>query len=715
MSKTLIIAEKPSVARELAALVNARTRRTGYLEGANYLVTWAVGHLVGIAEPKAQNDAWNGRWSLAQLPMLPQKFKLAVIPETAEQFEIVRGLIHREDVSEVVNATDAGREGELIFRRIYLAAQGKKPVRRLWANDMTEQGLRKSLANLLPEKDKRNLGLASFARAEADWLVGMNFSRLFTVKANVLISVGRVQTPVLRILAERFHEIETFVPQNYWTIEAECVKTESGEDASSFWATWHSPPDYRETRLSDEAAAGRIVAACAGGQAVVEGLESKRGTQKPPLPFDLTTLQREANVRFGYSAKDTLTFAQSLYEQKKCITYPRTDSRYLTKDVFEDILKSLRALHPHYPQLTQMAAERIAGKKRAFACVNDKKVADHHAIIPTAACIDRRRLSPEEWNIYEMISLRTIATFLGEAQFQTSTVHITAYGERFIAKGKIFKDRGWMCAEPWRARDDAPLPPLRKGNKLSLVNVQAVARQTKAPPHFTDASLLGAMETAGKFVEDESTKEALKERGLGTPATRAHIIETLVARGYVAKEGKKLIATGQGREAAAIVSRLMPDVTSPELTGNWEKKLKDIENATLSYSQFMQEIRELVRDKVELLRAKDIASLVFENRSRSPRPLDGTCPLCGAEIEETEKNFRCSRSRHSKGGCPFVIWKKMAGTDITESMAQELLRHGQTAQKYAFVSKAGTTFNARLKLEKGKISFDFSPCRQPKS
>lgn len=437
-------------------------------------------------------------------------------------------------------------------------------------------------------------------------------------------------------------------------------------------------------------------------------MESKPGTQRPPLPFDLTTLQREANVRFGYSAKNTLALAQSLYEQKKCITYPRTDSRYLTKEVFGEILKSLRAIYHHLPDIAQKAADRITEKKYKFSCIDDKKVTDHHAIIPTTKKVDKGQLSPEEWNVYDMVCRRTIAAFLSEAKFQTSSVRINVKEERFIAKGKIFKERGWMCAEPWRSAEDAPLPSLRKGTRLDVVDMKSVTRQTKAPPHFTDASLLGAMETAGKFVEDEAMKDALKERGLGTPATRAQIIETLISRGYVTKEGKKLIATDQGREAAEVVSGMIPDVASPELTGNWEKKLKDIENATLSYAQFMREIRELVQRNVERVRSKNVSALILASRARVQRPLDGNCPLCGAKIEESEKSFRCSRHRRAEGGCPFVIWKKIAGTDITAAMVQELLTLGRTTQSHSFISKAGKTFIARVKLENGRTSFDFS-------
>ena len=436
MSKTLIIAEKPSVARELAPLVGATQRRAGFLEGPDHLVNWAVGHLVGIAEPEEQDPAWAGRWTLDQLPMLPPRFRLRVLPETADQFAVLRRLLTDERVTGVINATDAGREGELIFRRIYLMAECAKPVRRLWASDMTEEGLRKSLARLLPDAEKRNLGLASFARAEADWLVGMNYSRLFTVKTGGLVSVGRVQTPVLCLLTARRREIEQFVPQDFWTVEGvftpggkgraakdgeaapnaapgatadaspdatQDTHTPASDAPDSFPAVWHRPPELRETRVDSEDEASAIANACTGREGVVESVASKAGSQQPPLPFDLTTLQREANTRFGLSAKDTLAHAQALYETHKLITYPRTDSRHLTKELFAEILNHFRAIHHLYPDGTMLAVTRIKSGKVKFACVDDRKVTDHHAIIPTARKGDPARLSQPERQIYEMI------------------------------------------------------------------------------------------------------------------------------------------------------------------------------------------------------------------------------------------------------------------------------------------------------------------------
>ncbi|MFA9396447.1 MAG: DNA topoisomerase 3 [Halodesulfovibrio sp.] len=727
MPKTLIIAEKPSVAREIAPHVNATNRKEGYLEGATHIVSWAVGHLVGIAEPEEQHEAWQGRWTISQLPIIPPKFKLAVLKEGQRQYAVLNRLLNDQNVSDIVNATDAGREGELIFRRIYLMAGCDKPVKRLWANDMTEEGLKKSLNKLMPDSKKRNLGLASFARAEADWLIGMNFSRLFTVKANRLISVGRVQTPVLRLLTERSNEIDHFEPKDYWTVEATfCrpdkssapkeIDPESGAQqeapAECFSATHHLPEDEKETRINFESRAQKVVTECKDKAGKVEGVVSRKGTTKPPLPFDLTTLQREANTRFGLSAKDTLGIAQALYEQKKLITYPRTDSRHLTKELFAEILTYFRAIYPLYKEETVPAVNRIKDGKK-FPCVNDKKVTDHHAIIPTARKANILQLSGDEQKIYEMICRRFIAAFSQEAVYQSSTIRVLVGEHLFIAKGKVFKDKGWLVVEPWRTAQDNPLPSLRKGTTVDTQAIDTVKRQTKAPAHFTDASLLSAMETAGKFVEDEELRLAMKERGLGTPATRAQVIETLLSRKYIARNGKKLQATTSGQEAIEVISAMLPDIVSPEMTGQWEKKLKDIEGGTATYPEFMHSIRHLVAGSIHNIKDRSVAPILLAMKAKEvgEREPDGKCPLCGGEVTDLDKRYACSNWKRDDGGCLFVIWKNMFGRAIDETIVDELLTKGRTAEPLDLISKAGKEYSAYLKIELGqvKLEFDNSP------
>lgn len=904
--KTLILAEKPSVAREIAPLVGANQRRDGYLEGKTHIVSWALGHLVNIAEPEEQNEAWRGRWDLAQLPMIPARFALMVLPNSRKQFEIVQALMLRSDVGDIVNATDAGREGELIFRRIYLQAGCDKPIRRLWANDMTEEGLRASLQGLLSAESKRNLGLAAFARAEADWLVGMNFSRLLTLKARTFMSIGRVQTPVLKLLCDRRHEVEHFTPKDFWTVEGdfscavkgakggknteaapsadaastsenasanvESVSSDisSGSNASSdsaslvsfaqFHAVWHEAPDYKETRIYFASHAHAIVAECLGEQhgasdnriengtrkgtrtgaeksantcgalqghapqdyiprfphaasCVVDTVERRKGSQQAPLPFDLTTLQREANTRFGYAAKDTLEVAQALYERHKLITYPRTDSRYLTKALFAEILKLFRAIYALYPAESVEAVKRVQGGGK-FACIDDANVTDHHALIPTARKAVREALSAEEWNVYDMICRRFMAAFLPAASFASTTVRVrvmppAALGENgglrqeskrvtaaqgaeatasgnaqddgthiFIARGKTFNDIGWLRVEPWRSAEDAVLPPLKKGQRLTIEGMECITRQTKAPAHFTDASLLAAMETAGKFVEDDDLRAALKERGLGTPATRAQVIETLISRRYIERQGKKLVASNAGMRVIAVADALLPHMVSPELTGQWEKKLKDIElldvkrpsnaaqrkknaqasaaqaqgentthsqaqertgcagaNETSSltdgvradatggavvdegaerYKAFMRAIRAIVAKEVENIRNRNVTQLLIECTAKlAEREFDGKCPLCGAEVEEREKMFGCSHWKQGDGGCPFVLWKEAFGIQLDAELVRQLLSTGHSEEVLTLTSRAGKEFQARLKIEAGRLAPEFLPRTAP--
>lgn len=615
VSRTLIIAEKPSVARELAGVLGVKGRGDGCLQGQDHVVTWAVGHLVNIAEPAEQNPEWSGRWSMRQLPMLPSRFVLGILPTTAKQYEIIRNFLLSDEIDTVINATDAGREGELIFRRIYHLAGCQKPIKRLWANDMTEKGLLKAFANLVNGEEKRNLGHAAFARAEADWLVGMNFSRLFTLRAGSLITVGRVQTPVLKLLVERRREIENFEPKDYWTVEGEFE-----HQTEPFKATWFAPPEFKDSKIWKEEDGQAVVAACAGGTGEVLEMEKKKGKQKPPLPFDLTTLQKEANSRLNLSAQQTLTIAQDLYEKKKLITYPRTDSRYLTQELFAECLENMRAVYAHFPEISQSAAANIKGGKKKFECVSDKKVTDHHAIIPTTLRANPGVLGKDEWAVYEMICRRFAAAFMDDALFASSTLWIGVNEHRFRATGKIFQDKGWLEAEPWRASEDNPLPNLRKGNAVSVRELVQVAHKTKPPAHFTDATLLAAMETAGKLVDDEELRDAMKERGLGTPATRAQIIETLLARTYINKDGKRLIATDLGCWAVDVVCSMIPQVASPELTGEWEKRLKEMEQGGYAYGVFMHQVRELVSTGVNRVKGSNArppqCPVVTERRTR---------------------------------------------------------------------------------------------------
>jgi DNA topoisomerase-3 len=495
---------------------------------------------------------------------------------------------------------------------------------------------------------------------------------------------------------DRRTTIENFKPEDYWTIEGMF-----GQESEPFKGVWFAPPKRKDNKVWEEDRARKLADECAGKKGVVQSVSSTKGRQRPPLPFDLTTLQREANTRFGLSAKRVLEIAQELYESKKVLTYPRTDSRYLTTEVYNEILDHLRAVYPHFPEISTQAAQRIKTAKKKFACVNDKKVSDHHAIIPTKKSVAREQLSLDQWNIYEMVCRRTMAAFLPDCTFLTSLVWILVETEPFKATGKIFKDRGWFAAEPWRTAKDNPLPGVTKGDTITVREVSPVKHTTKAPAHFTDASLLGAMETAGKLVDNEELQEALKERGLGTPATRAQIIETLISRKYVAKQGKKLIATDTGCHVVRTVESSFPDLVSPELTGSWEQKLKAMEQGTITYPEFMGRIKSMVRQGVEKLRNKQFPT------SPATLPSDktslGKCPRCGGDVVENPKAYGCINWREANGGCRFTIWKTMFGGKITKTHVKQLLSGNMTTHKLKLETREGKKYEARLELKQGSI------------
>jgi len=733
----LVIAEKPSVAREVAQLLggkNGTRKGNGFIESKDYIVTWALGHLVNIAEPEEQDPNWAGSWKLQQLPMIPKKFVLSILKNSSSQYSIVERLLSREDVDSIINATDAGREGELIFRRIYLKAGCKKPIQRLWANDMTEKGLKKAFNNLVDGTEKRNLGLAAFARAEADWLIGMNFSRLFTLKAGDLITVGRVQTPVLKLIADRYKEISNFKIENYHSLTAHINsntnastdtdtddspgKTKSNSIVSDtkpaetnspvFESIWHKPPDFKDSKIDKPDEAKELKKKCEDHDALIEDVIKKKGKQKPPLPYDLTTLQRDANKRFGFSAKDTLTIAQSLYEKRKALTYPRTDSRYLTAEIYEEIRNHINAAAQHFPELAKDVLDRVNKTKKTFVCVNNKKVTDHHAIIPTGQKISKQALNKNEWIIYEMVTRRFFAAFLPEVLFSSSTVWLSINEERFKSTGKIFERKGWLEAEPWRSTEDNPLPQVKKGDNLTVSKLEQKKHKTKPPAHFTDASILRAMETAGKLVDDDELSDALKERGLGTPATRAQILETLLSREYVSKDKKKLIVTEKGLKAIEAIDSELPDITSPEMTGRWEKRLKDIEAGSFTYPEFMKNIRNLVAENVEKLRDARLKNCNLPHAEIDEKDGIGKCPLCGGTIVESDKAFGCANWKSDHGSCRFAIWKNMFGTTITKEIACEILENGKTKEQLNLISKAGKAYTARLVVKGNKVALSFS-------
>lgn len=596
MGKTLVLAEKPSVARDIAKVLNCNQKGNGFLSGQKYIVTWALGHLVTLADPEVYSDRYKS-WNLEDLPMLPKKMELVVIRETSKQFGIVKNLMHRDDIDELVIATDSGREGELVARWIIIKAGFRKPIKRLWISSQTDKAIKEGFANLKPAKDYDNLFYSAQCRSEADWLVGLNVTRALTCKFNAQLTAGRVQTPTLAMIVERENEIRKFVPKDYWSINA---------GFNGFTIQWQDKFSGH-TRIFDKKKADDIVAKVTGqtGQVVEVKKESKQDL--PPLAYDLTELQRDANKRFGYSAKQTLNIMQKLYETHKLVTYPRTDSRYITDDIVPTLTERLKsiAVGPYAKPAQNILRNKIVVTKRL---VDNSKVSDHHAIIPTEQYVNLGSLNHEERNIYDLIVKRFLAVLNPPFEYEQTTVKVEVKGETFIAKGKIIKSLGWKSIyedfDKLDEEDDGDnsqsLPEIKQGQKASLTFVKLVNGKTKPPARYTEATLLSAMEHPGKFVENKALRETLESTsGLGTPATRADIIEKLFNTFYIEKKGKEIFPTSKGIQLINIVP---PDLKSPELTGKWEQQLALISKGKINPAAFIAEMRnyatKLVKDVI---------------------------------------------------------------------------------------------------------------------
>ena len=662
MGNTVIIAEKPSVARDIAKVLGAGARRDGYLEGNGYLVTWAFGHLCNIAMPGKQNKAWAGSWSYSNLPMLPTKFKLEINQDkgAAKQFNTIEKLFNDSSTTQIIEATDAAREGELIFRRIYQLARCKKPFNRLWLSSMTDEAISKAFEDLKPGTEYNNLAASAYARAEADWLVGLNLTQGYTIKAGggKAINVGRVMTPVLALLADRRKAIEAFVPKPYWELEAVCPISGQAE-VKELKGLWHRLPGLNESRLDTIEEADALLAKCQGHPAVVESVDRKQGSSKPPLLFDLTSLQRDANGRFGFSAQDTLNIAQALYEKHKLITYPRTDSCYISKDVFKDLPRHFQAVVPHYPDVIPEVRKNYSPDPIKYKVVNDKKVSDHHAIIPTTQCANLATLKDNERKIYDLVCRRFMAAFMADAKYQTTTILLDINNEKFKTTGKVFQDLGWMQAEPWKIKSEGALPALTKGQQLEVGQLNKLEKQTKPPKQYTDSTLLRTMETAGKIVDDDELAEALKEKGLGTPATRAAVIEKLITVQFVERNKKNLIATDQGMKIVDLVRKFTPVLASPELTGEWEMQLNRIAKGDAAYQSFMAAIREKVSQDVEAIKKGPAETPIFNvgdlggaGAGEHSKTSLGVCPKCGGQVFENQKAMVAPTGRVKDANSP---------------------------------------------------------------
>ncbi len=710
MGKTLVIAEKPSVGRDLTkALPGAFAKHEGYLESDTHVVTWAVGHLVQLAEPD-EYDAKYKKWRMADLPIVPDRFKLVVRDERSrKQMTVITRMLKRDDVDEVINACDAGREGELIFAWTFEKAGAKKPVQRLWLSSMTAKAIKEAFVALRPASEFELLEQAARSRSEADWIVGMNATRAATIRLRSsfdgAVSLGRVQTPTLAIIARREEEIRAFVPEPYWLVDAKFEP--SGDAARHYVGRFHAGAN---PRLPTAEEADAIVAAVRDGSGSITKLEKTTRREKAPLLYDLTSLQREANTRYGFSARRTLSAAQRLYEEHKVLTYPRTNSRFLPSDMIPEIkpIASLVGTHREYAR----AAAYVTGLDvlPLGRVINDAKVTDHHAIIPTNSEHKLDKLSDDDRRIYDMVTRRFLAVFHPDAVFENTRLETTVLEYVFRTTGRVLMEAGWRgvydqaglderSADSDEA-DNQDLPKLEKGEGVSVVDVAAEEKITQPPRRYSDASLLGAMETAGKLVDDEELREAMKDSGIGTPATRAAIIERLIDVGYVERDGRSLVCTEKGLGVIKLLDDHM--LTSPQLTGDWESRLTKIEQGAEARERFMADIAEFAGATVATLdeKLKDI---------RIPRANMGPCPVCGHDIVENRKGFSCWSREDA--GCGFVIWKSKAGKTLPPAVARELISKGRTEKAVTgFKGRSGRSFRAKLALmqtEEGRWRVEF--------
>ena len=655
MGKALVLAEKPSVGRELARVLGCKRGGEGYLEGDRYVVTWALGHLVTLADPDVYEKKWE-KWDMADLPMLPQSMKLVVIPQTGRQFRIVQGLMKRGDISELIIATDAGREGELVARWIMQKAGWRKPTRRLWISSQTDRAIKEGFAHLRPAAEYDNLFRSAQARSEADWLVGLNVTRALTCRHNAQLSAGRVQTPTLALIVQREKEIRSFVPKEFWGVRLK---------AGGFNAVWRDKNN--NSRTFDRTLAEKIAAACRSGEATVTQVRKMRRMTPPPAAYDLTELQRDANKKYAYSAKETLNLMQSLYEQHKLLTYPRTDSRYISDDVVPTLPERIRAVmvDSYKPLAQQIMRDRPLKTKYL---VNNAKVTDHHAIIPTEESPELWQLTGPERNIYDLVVRRFLAVLLPPCEYEEVDLTLNAGGQTFTASGRIVKTQGWRAAYDRSFQldedetDQQTLPDVTQGQRLKIADAQVTSGKTPPPPRYTEATLLTAMEHPQAQVEDKALRKILEETsGLGTPATRADIIEKLFSAFYIERRGKELVPTSKGLQ---LVELAPEELRSAALTAQWEDRLARIAKGQERDAKFVEEMRGYASKLVAQVKASD-AKYTHDNQTRK------TCPDCGKFLllvkgkrgemlvcPDRECGYRKSVTQTTNARCP-NCFKKM--------------------------------------------------------
>lgn len=707
MGKALIIAEKPSVAGDITRALGGFERKQDYFESDDYVVSSAIGHLLEIIPPPGAEPA-RGKWKFENLPVMPSHFDLNPIEKTEGRLKLLTKLIRRKDVETLINACDAGREGELIFRYIEQHSRSGKPVQRLWLQSMTPAAIREGFSRLRSDEQMRPLADAATCRSESDWLVGINGTRAMTAFNSKtggfhLTTVGRVQTPTLAVVVEREQKIRAFVPRDFW----EVIATFQAE-AGAYTGRWfdekfvraggkEADPDLRAERIWEQARAGTLRDLCLGKPGVVTE-ETKPTIQNAPLLYDLTSLQREANSRFGFSARNTLGIAQALYERHKVLTYPRTDSRALPEDYPDTVRKTLENLKgaASYESFAGRILEQgwVRPNKRIF---NNARVSDHFAIIPTLQA--PRKLTDAEQRIYDMVTRRFLAVFFPPAEHLETTRITRVEGEPFKTEGKVLVKAGWLEIYGREAQEDKHpnLPAVQAGETVQTTDIEVKESQTRPPPRYTEATLLSAMEGAGKLVDDDELREAMAQKGLGTPATRAQIIENLIGEKYMLRLGKELQPTAKAFSLMVLLNGLgIEDLTKPELTGNWEFQLKQMEQGHLKREEFMAGIRALTERIVGRARSYEHDTIPGDFGT-----LEAPCPKCGGQVRETYKKFQCA-------GCDFALWKIMAGRQFEPAEVEQLLTTKQMGPLEGFRSKQGRTFSAVIKLTpEFEAKFDF--------
>ena len=707
VSKKLIIAEKPSVANDIARALGGFTRHGDYYESEQYVLSSAIGHLLEIAAPE-QYEVKRGKWSFAHLPVIPPMFDLKPIDRTEDRLKLLTRLMKRKDVTGLINACDAGREGELIFRYITQHTGVKKSIQRLWLQSMTQGAIREGFEQLRKDEELLPLADAAKSRSEADWLVGINGTRAMTAFNSkdggfYLTTVGRVQTPTLAILVEREQRIRAFQARDYWEIHAR-FGAEAGEYAGRWFdesfAKDETDPEKRAERVWQEASALSIVAACEGKTGLVHE-ESKPTTQLSPLLFDLTSLQREANGRFGFSARATLGLAQALYEKHKVLTYPRTDARALPEDYIPTVKSTLKAFTASGGAKTASTYASLAShilkqgwvrpNKRIF---DDKKISDHFAIIPTLQM--PKALSEPEAKIYDLVVRRFLAVFYPAAEYLQTTRITRVDAHAFKTEGKVLVNPGWLAVYGRSLQEEnETLPQVRDGEEVATIEVRAEPMQTRPPARFSEATLLSAMEGAGRLVEDEDLREAMDQKGLGTPATRAAIIEGLIREEYMHRNGRELVPTPKAFSLLFALKHFgIDELTSPELTGDWEYKLKQMEQGRLARGEFMDHITSLTRELVGRIKNGDIPDTAFST-------VEAPCPKCGGTVQENYRKFQCLK-------CDFAMWKVLSGREWSPEEVAELIRNGKIGPLTGFRSRMGRPFAATIRLTaEHKLEFDF--------